>query len=145
MNKYIFIILIIGLKVFPSWAQLEPGKVVEIKQFENVEISDIMTDQFGVLWVTTFLQLQKFDGYEVTHFMVDNSDSLSLQSMIGISRIFQDSQDNIWISGFGDINRYNYKTGTFTGYSINSLNNPPDSISTQLSAIDLFYPCLGRM
>ncbi|MEJ2616794.1 MAG: hypothetical protein P8Z35_17705, partial [Ignavibacteriaceae bacterium] len=141
INKNIYTVLLI-LIPFTLWAQLDPDKVVKVRQFDGIVIGDMLVDQQGILWISTLNQVQKYDGYEVTHYLVDNTDSGSIHSMVGIINLLQDSKNNIWMSGYGDINRYNYKKRTFSNYSISSIKETSDTASLSFSPLDITFYCM---
>ncbi len=75
-----------------------------------------LVDSKGFLWIGTDKGLQRFNGYEFDLFEHISGDSSSLIHN-GISKIFEDKQQNIWVATSGGISMFSYKTGKFTSYT----------------------------
>ena len=141
IKKNIYTVLLILIPI-TGWAQLDPDKMVNIRQFDGIDVADLLVDQRGILWANSLNQVRKYDGYNVTHFMVDNRDTGSLHSIVGINRLMQDSKENIWISGYGDINRYDYTNRTFSSYSVSAIRETSDTASVFYSPLSIAFYCM---
>ena len=79
----------------------------------SMNVYSIYQDHLGFLWFGTEMGLNKYDGYEMKHFVrnVYDSSSLSHNSIFCMS---EDQYDNLWIgTGFNGINVYNRDKDNF--------------------------------
>jgi len=78
------------------------------------EVTSIVQDHEGFMWIGTRGGLNRYDGYEFKIFNQVPEDSNSLVNP-SIESLFVDSKGNIWIgSKSGGVSKYNPKTETFT-------------------------------
>lgn len=87
----------------------------------NNNITAIIQDSKGFLWIGTEDGLHRYDGYEFEKFVYNATDSLSL-SHNNIYTLFIDSSNRMWIGTLGGgINMYDFSTNTFV-----NLRNKPE-------------------
>jgi ligand-binding sensor domain-containing protein/serine phosphatase RsbU (regulator of sigma subunit)/putative methionine-R-sulfoxide reductase with GAF domain len=93
----------------------------------NNNVNCIFQDSKGFVWMGTQDGLNRFDGYEFTHFKHNPKDTKSISSNV-IWAIHEDKLGNLWIGTQDGLNRFDHKTHTFLVYkhhqdSLNSLLN----------------------
>ena len=78
------------------------------------DVSCIMQDSEGLIWIGTYDGLNRFDGYTVENFFHDNGNPNTLSSN-RIRCLFEDDQKRIWIGtdGYG-LSFYSLLDGSFT-------------------------------
>jgi ligand-binding sensor domain-containing protein len=93
-------------------------------------IFSILQDRIGFMWFGTTDGLNKFDGYNFTHFFHSELDSNSISGN-SIREIYEDSEGYIWIGTVeGDLNKFHRRTETFTHYKL-----PADSLKVKRTNI----------
>lgn len=77
--------------------------------FENISLENglshnavysITQDKTGFMWFATQDGLNKYDGYNITVFKFNPTDSLSLPNN-NVSKVFEDKDGNIWVGTWG--------------------------------------------
>lgn len=81
----------------------------------NNQISQIVKDKSGFLWIGTVNGLNRFDGNSFTTFFHQPGDPKSLGHNY-IYALYADSHNRIWVSYHGGIARYENETGHFINY-----------------------------
>ncbi len=78
------------------------------------DVSSIIQDSDGFIWIATYDGLNRFDGYRIKNFYHRNEDKQSLSSN-RIQCLFEDNKKRIWTGtdGYG-LNYYSIKTGIIT-------------------------------
>ena len=85
-------------------------------------VNTILQDRYGFLWVGTADGLNRYDGYSFEVFRPDPDDAASISDR-WITALLEDRRGDLWIGTFlGGLNRFDYKTGKFTPYVHESLN-----------------------
>ncbi len=92
-------------------------------------VSAILQDKEGFMWLGTADGLNKYDGYKFTIYRHNPSDSNSIGPG-SISCIYQDREGLIWIGASGSLTVMNNKTGKFKVYKSNPKD--PNSLSNNL-------------
>lgn len=98
----------------------------------NSSVSCIIKDRHGFIWIGTWNGLNRYDGYDMTVFQHDPTDSSSLSSG-NINTIFEDNEGLIWITTDDGLSCYEQITGKFKRYTFTLRNN--GSELKQLSGI----------
>ncbi|SED13835.1 Two component regulator propeller [Tenacibaculum sp. MAR_2009_124] len=85
------------------------------------DVSCVMQDSEGFIWIGTYDGLNRFDGYDIESFFHDNKNEASLSSN-RIKCLFEEKEKRIWIGtdGYG-LNYYDLKTDSII--RINTPNN----------------------
>lgn len=93
-------------------------------------ITDILQDQNGFMWFSTWDGLSRFDGYTFTTYHLPGSTESASQSS-RIDHLFEDCYRNIWTLTYDNhAYRFNVQTGTFTGTeAISGLEGNPFAVS----------------
>lgn len=83
-------------------------------------ISSIVQDKYGFIWLATQGGINRFDGYQFTHFDHKPDDPGSLSDSYVLS-LFVDGQGNLWVGTHsGGLNRFDYQSQTFIQYMDNA-------------------------
>ncbi len=90
-------------------------------------ITCIFRDTKDFLWVGTEMGLNKFDGYQVTPYLKDETKNSSLSDN-SVRSIVEDSQHNLWVGTKNGLNFYNRASNSFTRYQNKA--SDPNSISS---------------
>ena len=81
----------------------------------NDQVTAILQDRKGYLWIGTMDGLNKYDGYTFTKYRFDPTDSNSLSQNM-IYTIWEDKQGFIWVGTFEGLCRFDKHTEIFTRY-----------------------------
>ncbi len=92
-------------------------------------ITQVLQDSRGFLWIATFNGLNRYDGYNFKVFSPDISNPVSISSQ-SISTIHEDKNGFIWVGTTDGLNRYDWKTEQFSRYK--SDPKIPGTISNNL-------------
>jgi ligand-binding sensor domain-containing protein len=106
--------------------------------FENITTRDGLSnnivqsafqDSRGFMWFGTLDGLNRYDGRRMKVYHTDPDDSSSV-STPWISAITEDALGDLWVLGFGSINRYNRMTDNFTRFPLHlkGLLGSPQSV-----------------
>ncbi|MCY1720267.1 response regulator [Prolixibacteraceae bacterium Z1-6] len=113
----LFIVASLLLSAQPN-AMLQNFLTVENGLSHN-EVTSIVQDRDGFIWIGTRGGLNRYDGYEFEIFNQVPGDSNSLVNP-SVEKLFVDSKGNIWIgSKSGGVSKYNPVTGIFTNIVTN--------------------------
>lgn len=106
---YIFSFVILSVKS----QQLQFNSLTVKDGLSQHDVSSILQDSEGFMWIGTYDGLNRFDGYKVENFFHDDTPS-SLSSNRILS-LFEDTKKRIWIGtdGYG-LNYYSLKKGMIT-------------------------------
>ena len=92
-----------------------------------------LQDSKGYIWFATRSGLNRYDGYKFNLYFNDPKDSTSL-SDDGTSSLYEDKNGSLWIGTiYGNINKFDKKTETFTYKNISEL------IEVRIDEADDFY------
>lgn len=114
MNRIVFNLLVL-LSAFLGSAQGYVFNYITVKDgLSQHDISCIVQDSEGFIWIGTYDGLNRFDGYSVEAFFHDNNNTNTLSSN-RILCLFEDNQKRLWIGtdGYG-LNYYSLLDGSFT-------------------------------
>ncbi len=102
----------------PSEYQIEQLKIEN--GLSQSTIFSILQDKKGFMWFGTGNGLNKYDGYNFTIYMPDNSDSTSISDNL-ISALFEDEDGFIWIgTRDGALNKFDRRTETFQKFTVDA-------------------------
>ncbi|QHT69758.1 histidine kinase [Rhodocytophaga rosea] len=76
-------------------------------------VTSVIQDRKGFLWFGTTNGLNKYDGYQFTHYTFDPNDTTSLSKNIVLT-LWEDSEGIIWIGTNEDICKFDPRTEKFT-------------------------------
>ena len=66
--------------ISPAYSQLNPNNLTHYSETDGNNINDVISDQYGFIWMATDNGLIRFDGYEFTRYYNDPNDSTSMAS-----------------------------------------------------------------
>ncbi|RFZ85394.1 hybrid sensor histidine kinase/response regulator [Mucilaginibacter terrenus] len=95
----------------------------------QINVSCLLQDSRGFIWVGTRDGLSKYDGYTFTSYKHDSQDAASLSSSM-VSDIAEDKAGNIWIATIIGLNKLDGRTGAITKYLHN--DKDPRSLSDNI-------------
>ncbi len=81
------------------------------------QISALMQDDKGMLWIGTRNGLSRYDGYTITNYFNQPDDPRSLNQNF-IQTIYQDSRKRVWIGTYSGICQYQPATDDFKHYRL---------------------------
>lgn len=114
MSQYLKYFLIPALCFNQAIAQLLPFKTYSTKDgLINNQVTAVMRDELGLLWIGTPFGINWFDGNRFTEPPIK-----TLSGQLYITHFFKDSQKNIWVLSFYN-GLYKYKDFTFTNFLLN--------------------------
>ncbi|MBS4034232.1 MAG: SpoIIE family protein phosphatase, partial [Ignavibacterium sp.] len=120
--KYAFFIIVFSTS--SSFSQLNPNNITQFTEKDGIpgsQVSEILIDKFGYVWIGTINGLTRYDGYEFKRFYNDPNDPTSIQGLV-IWSLFEDSKGRIWISSSPEIlNLYDHVTKSFKQYEFKHL------------------------
>jgi ligand-binding sensor domain-containing protein/signal transduction histidine kinase len=94
-------------------------------------VSSIMKDRDGFIWVGTADGLNRFDGYSFTKFFHSDQDSSSLSNDV-VRCLLLDSHGRLWIGTYNGLNLYDSDTETFKKFLANDSDGNAISHNTIL-------------
>lgn len=137
LKPFCFIYLILIITLF-SQGKSQAQVLSENTKFKHLSVdnglsdnnvSAILQDKEGFMWLGTSDGLNKYDGYKFTIYRHNPSDTNSIGSG-NISCIYEDNEGLIWIGAGGSLSVLNKKTGNFKVYKNDPQN--PNSLSNNL-------------
>jgi ligand-binding sensor domain-containing protein/serine phosphatase RsbU (regulator of sigma subunit) len=120
----VFLLILIGGTI-PSAAQNLLFEHFSYEQgLSESNVTAILQDRYGFLWVGTSNGLNRYDGYKMTTFRNDPNDSSSLSSNV-ITALYEDESGALWVGTQDGLNRLDHTTGRFSAYK-----NTPDNTNS---------------
>ncbi len=84
----------------------------DLRNLTSREITHIIQDSKGFLWIGTDNGLNRFDGWTNVTFTNNPEDSTSLKSNI-VESLFNDAEGNLWVGSGKGLQRYEQGSGKF--------------------------------
>ncbi len=81
----------------------------------QLDVSSIIQDSRGFMWIGTGNGLNRYDGYKFVNYTHDPDHSNSLSNNV-INDLVEDRHGNLWIATKGGLNKLNLASGRFTRY-----------------------------
>ncbi len=116
--SYIFLFLL-GTALFAQEDGLNFARLSVENGLSNNNVSCVFQDSKGFVWVGTQDGLNRYDGYEFTHFKHNPQDTKSISSNVVLA-IHEDKLGNLWVGTQNGLNRFDHKTHTFSAYKHHS-------------------------
>lgn len=121
---FLFLLILVGFFVLPDFSLGQERSL--LKNFLTVEnglshneVTSIVQDNDGFIWIGTRGGLNRYDGYEFKIFNQEPGDSNSLVNP-SIESLFVDSKGNIWIgTKSGGVSKYDPDTECFKNFATN--------------------------
>jgi len=113
-KNWMLFALVIGLQTGLWCQQLKFNNLTVNDGLSQHDVSSVIQDSEGFIWIGTYDGLNRFDGYEVETFLHDNNNPKSLSSN-RIKCLLEDQHQRIWIGtdGYG-LNYYSLEDGTIS-------------------------------
>ncbi|MBK0381011.1 hybrid sensor histidine kinase/response regulator [Mucilaginibacter segetis] len=127
-----FILIFFMLYAYYGFGQGQSLKFEHLGKSQGlseINVSSILQDKYGYIWVGTRDGLNKYDGYNFTYYKHDIQDTTSLSSSM-IADIAEDMDGNIWVATIIGLNKFDRNKGRFIRYSHN--DNDPNSLSDNI-------------
>ena len=109
--KYLVFIQLFSLHInIQSFAQLHFKNLTVNDGLSQHDVSCIIQDSYGFIWIGTYDGLNRYDGYTIENYfsLTNNPESISGNR---ITCLFEDSQKRLWIGTDGEgLNYYDLKT-----------------------------------
>lgn len=123
MKRFILITILLGA-VFFSFAQHFQMRAYADKDgLSHRDISDLLVDRDGFLWIATSFGVNRFDGNTFDKFLNDPRDSNSLADN-NVQKIYVDKDNHIWIGTNAGISCFHRDQKNFSNYWPDSASLP---------------------
>ncbi|QDP01771.1 EAL domain-containing protein [Thalassotalea sp. PS06] len=113
------LILFLGLCLsVVAYSEQPPLKFQQISVEQGLSQSTVMSlaqDQDGFIWMATQYGLNRYDGYEFTHFKYHSDDPFSLANNI-VRNVFVDSNNVLWVGTDNGLSRYDADNNRFDNF-----------------------------
>ncbi|OKS85579.1 hybrid sensor histidine kinase/response regulator [Mucilaginibacter polytrichastri] len=130
MRVLIAFLLIVPLLTYAQPKTLKVEHISTQQGLSQVNVSAIIQDSRGFIWVGTRDGINRYDGYRFTTYHYEPNDSYSLSGNF-IQDIVEDKNGNLWIATQSSgINMYDRKTDRFYRYLHNSRD--PNSLASNV-------------
>ncbi|MEJ8843706.1 two-component regulator propeller domain-containing protein [Lacibacter sp. H375] len=134
-NKYACLLLFIAV-TFAGYTQQANSFISITDELVNNEVTSIIQDKNGFIWLGTRGGLQRFDGYEMKLLKNDFGKGGNLLSQ-SIEVLQSGKQNNIWIgTKSGGLSEYNLNSGKIANYPNNNANSAGFNADYILSILD---------
>ena len=97
------------------------GSFMSSKGVPYSDVSDILEDTYGYMWIASDNGLLKFDGYDYLKYQNIKEDNNSLPNNF-CYKLFQDSQNRLWICTTWGLVRYRYEYDNFERIKLNKVD-----------------------
>lgn len=119
MKRIILLILTICLLALPAWAQPKVSKTVFSAQesISHNKVTGMVVDSRGLLWISTWGGLYRYDGYHFTSFPIEPGDGSELANA-RLDDIIENEQGQLVCSSYDKNYIFNYDTIVVAGILI---------------------------
>jgi signal transduction histidine kinase/ligand-binding sensor domain-containing protein/DNA-binding response OmpR family regulator len=132
---YAWLLFLLGL-TFVSTAQKSNAFVSITEPLVNNEVTSIIQDKKGFIWIGTRGGLHRFDGYEMKLLKYDYGNNTNLLSQ-SIEVLHNGKKNNVWIgTKSGGLSEYNLESGIIRNYPQNNQNIGEFNADYILSILD---------
>jgi len=109
----------------------------------GVEVSDLVVDRQGYLWIGTVNGLARYDGYSFKRFYFNPNDTNTIHGLT-VWSLFEDHKNQVWVgTGPSYLNMYNPVTQKFLQYKFTHLVEHRSN--TEIGVVDMAEDNNGRM
>ena len=119
INHVFYILLLILTNLEVSAQELIFKRINNENGLSQSNVTSIIKDSKGFLWIATRDGLNRYDGYDMNVYRND----INIKSSIGnnyISTVYEDKSGNIWVGGIEGLDRYNVNKDNFVHYKLSS-------------------------
>lgn len=116
VRRFFVFCLFILMEYAPLYPIQSPYHFTRISREQGLSennVTAILQDKKGFLWIGTANGLNRYDGYTFTNFHHDPADPHSISSNI-IRTIYEDHSGFLWIGTANGLNKFNHFTGHFS-------------------------------
>lgn len=139
MRKILLFLICFGF-VVSSMGQV--GQFISSDRFSNSIIKALCQDKYGNIWIATDYGLNKYDGYQFTTYLHDESEELSLCHNAVVS-LLCDRNGYVWVGTNRGLDRYDPESDAFVHYDFPNDYRPRVSHLSELSNGYLFVSTSG--
>ena len=121
-NSYLLLFILLSYTVTFSqsnWVSLKFNHLTTKDGLASSDVSSILQDRYGYIWIATRNGLSKYDGYQFQNYYHKSNMPTSLIES-DINTLFIDNKDRFWIGTTLGISRYNETDDNFINYVIDS-------------------------
>ena len=120
------------------YAQLNSGNLTQFTEKDGLpgsEVTNVITDRWGYIWMGTVNGLARYDGYEFKRFYFNPNDSASIHGLV-VWSLFEDHKGTIWVGTSPSyLNAYDPVTQKFRQYNFTGLINHAANVEMDVKAI----------
>lgn len=131
------LVLIVFVFLAKSYSQEKYFRFTHITVEDGLslnEVTNIIQDASGFMWIGTYNGLNRYDGYNFKIFLPKTGSEKSISNHV-INAIAEDKYGNIWIGTLDGLNKYNKYTEKFFIYKHNPQNKKSISSNNILSLL----------
>lgn len=122
IKYFIFIQFFLLQSTVQGFAQLHFNNLTVNDGLSQHDVSCILQDSYGFIWIGTYDGLNRYDGYSIENFFSITSNPGSISGN-RITCLFEDSQKRLWIGTDGEgINYFDLKTEQFVRVNVRTDN-----------------------
>jgi signal transduction histidine kinase/ligand-binding sensor domain-containing protein/DNA-binding response OmpR family regulator len=88
----------------------------------QIDVSSIIQDSRGFMWIGTGNGLNRYDGYKFINYTHDPDDEYSISNNV-ITDLAEDRNGNVWIATKRGLNKFDRASGRFTSFRHNESDN----------------------
>jgi len=112
-----FLLFVLGWVhcAYAQVANLKFKRITTINGLSQSNVTSVVKDRKGFLWITTRDGLNRFDGHQFKVFRYDPADTSSICSNY-LSVVETDSRGNLWIGTSTGLDRFDYQKEAFIHY-----------------------------
>ncbi|MDX1701504.1 MAG: two-component regulator propeller domain-containing protein, partial [Melioribacteraceae bacterium] len=133
--SYIFILLIFSSHFVAQTLKSNFSRITQEDGLPSNEVSSLLQDHLGYIWIGTNNGVSIYDGYDVHNFSVVNDDPNFLQHPL-VSSLYEDSKNNIWIGSVGGITKYDRNKKSFRLYPFDDIQEMQERELVTLSTYE---------
>lgn len=119
INHIFYILLFLFINLNISAQELRFKRINNENGLSQSNVTSIVRDLKGFLWIATRDGLNRYDGYSMKVYRNDIFDKSSISNNY-ISIVYQDKNANIWVGGIDGLDRYNANKDNFVKYKLSS-------------------------
>src|SRR4030095_12936015 len=135
--------LVISTCLHAQYATGNFTRYAEKDGLPGVEVSDLLVDRQGYIWIGTVNGLARFDGYSFKRFYFNPNDTNTIHGLT-VWSLFEDHKGQVWVgTGPSYLNMYSPITQKFLQYKFTHLVEHRSN--TEIGVMDITEDDSGRM
>jgi signal transduction histidine kinase/ligand-binding sensor domain-containing protein/CheY-like chemotaxis protein len=115
----IFIFLYFNVSAQPEWVSLKFNHISTKNGLSNSEVSCLVQDKYGYIWIGTKDGLNRYDGFNIKVYK-HNSDKVGIIIDNSITKLHVDKSGRLWVGTLRGISVYNEKNDAFDNYILDT-------------------------